>query len=353
TWTDITRRPGLPQTGPIGNIGLTVSGAKPSRVWAIVEHDSGGVFRSDDGGATWTRTNGERKLRQRAWYYSKIHADPKDTNVVYVNNVSFQKSTDGGKTWKAIQAPHGDSHDLWIAPDDPQRMIEANDGGANVSVNGGKAWSDQDYATAQFYHVTTTNHFPYKVCGAQQDNSTLCGPSRKEGGIDIGDWEDAGGGESGYIAVRRDDPDIVFAGSYGGLLTRKDRRTGLERAVNPYPVNPMGHSAGDIRYRFQWTYPIVTSVHDPEVVYAAANVLFRSRDGGESWAAISPDLTLADPRTMGPSGGPITKDQTSVEYYGTIFTLAESPVQRGVLWSGSDDGLVHLTRDGGATWTDV
>ncbi|MFL5582124.1 MAG: VPS10 domain-containing protein, partial [Gemmatimonadaceae bacterium] len=229
-WTEITRNPGLPR-GLIGNVGLDVSPAKPSRVWALIEADSGGVFRSDDGGATWTLVNTERKLRQRAWYYSKIHADPRDTNVVYANNVQFQKSTDGGKTWRPVRAPHGDSHDLWIAPNDPQRMIESNDGGANVSVNGGRTWTEQDFATAQFYHVITTNHFPYQVCGAQQDNSTLCGPSRKGGAIDISDWKEAGGGESGHIAAKWDEPDIVFAGSYGGLLTRKDMRTGLSRNV--------------------------------------------------------------------------------------------------------------------------
>ena len=352
-WTEITRNKGLPQQGLLGNIGISVSGAKPSRVWAIIEHDSGGVFRSDDGGATWTRTNSERKLRQRAWYYTKIHADSKDTNVVYVNNVSFHKSTDGGKTFKAIRAPHGDSHDFWVAPNDNQRMIEANDGGANVSFNGGKAWTDQDYATAQFYHVTTTDHFPYRVCGAQQDNSTLCGPSRNQGGISMADWEDAGGGESGYIATRPDTPDIVYAGSYGGFLTRKDLRTQLERNVNPWPMNPMGHSARDLKYRFQWTFPIVVSPHDPNTMYVAANVLFKTTNEGQSYTVISPDLTRHDSATLGPSGGPITKDQTSVEYYGTIFTVAESPVTRGVIWTGSDDGLIRLTRDGGKTWANV
>ena len=353
TWTEITRNKGLPQTGLIGNVGITVSAAKPSRVWAIVEHDSGGVFRSDDGGATWARTNSERKLRQRAWYYTKIHADPKDTNTVYVNNVSFHRSTDGGKTFKAIRTQHGDSHDLWIAPNDNQRMVEANDGGANVSTNGGKVWTDEDFATAQFYHVTTTNHFPYKVCGAQQDNSTLCGPSRKAGGIAMADWDDAGGGESGYIAVRPDDPDVMYAGSYGGYLTRKDARTGAERDVNPWPVNPMGHDAKDAKYRFQWTFPIVLSPHDPKTMYVGSSVIFKSTDEGESYTPISPDLTRNDPATLGPSGGPITKDQTSVEYYATVFAIAESPVRRGVIWAGSDDGLIHVTQDAGASWQKV
>jgi photosystem II stability/assembly factor-like uncharacterized protein len=352
TWTELTRNPGLPH-GLWGNIGISVSPVKTSRVWAIIENDSGGVFRSDDGGATWTRTNAERKLRQRAWYYSKIHADSKDTNVVYVNNVSFQKSTDGGKTFRALRPPHGDSHDFWIAANDNQRMIEANDGGANVSVNGGRVWTDQDFATAQFYHLVTTNHFPYRVCGAQQDNSTLCGPSRNQGGIDRAEWYDAGGGESGYIAVRQDDPDIMYAGSYGGLLTRKDARTGFERNVNPWPDNPMGHSAEDLKFRFQWTFPIMLSPHDPNTLYAGANVVFKSNNEGESWTAISPDLTRHDPRTLGASGGPITKDQTSVEYYGTIFSIAESPVARGTIWAGSDDGLIHVTRDAGKTWSNV
>jgi hypothetical protein len=232
-------------------------------------------------------------------------------------------------------------------------MIEGDDGGATVSANGGVSWSDQDYATAQFYHVVTTNEFPYKVCGAQQDNSTLCGPSRKEGGIDAADWEEAGGGESGYIAVRSDDPDIVYAGSYGGLLTRRDMRTGIERDVNPWPDNPMGHSAIDLKYRFQWTFPIVLSPNDPNTLYAASNVLFKTINEGQTWTTISPDLTRHDPRTLGPSGGPITKDQTSVEYYATIFAVAESPLAKGQIWTGSDDGIVQLTRDGGKTWSNV
>ncbi len=353
TWRDISHAPGMPG-GIFGNIGLSISGANPNRVFAIIEADSGGVYRSDDAGATWARTNADRSLRQRAWYYTKIHADPKDTNVVYVNNVSFQKSTDGGKTFRPVRGiPHGDSHDFWIAPNDNRRMIEGDDGGASVSADGGRTWSDEDFATAQFYHVTTTNHFPYHVCGAQQDNSTLCGPSRKAGGIDINDWEEAGGGESGYIAARADNPDIVYAGSYGALLTRKDMRTGLTRNINPYPDNPMGHSAVDLKYRFQWTFPIVLSSFNPNVLYATSNYVHRTTNDGQSWQVISPDLTRNDPRTLGPSGGPLTKDQTSVEYYGVIFAFAESPKQQGVLWAGSDDGLVHVSRDNGKTWQNV
>ena len=351
-WTELTRNPGLPQ-GVIGNIGITVSPTNSNKVWAIVEADSGGVFRSTDGGATWTRTNSDRRLRQRAWYYTRIFADPKNDKSIYVLNTGMYRSTDEGKTFRPIQVPHGDNHDLWIASNDPDRMIESNDGGANVSFNGGKSWTEQDQATAQFYHVVTTNHFPYRVCGAQQDNSTLCGPSRKAGGIDIADWYDVGGGESGYIAVRADTPDIVFAGSYGGLLTRKDIKTGFERDVNPWPNNPMGHDAADAKYRFQWTYPIVISPHNPGRMYVGSSVIFQTDDEGQTFRPISPDLTRHDPRTLGASGGPITKDQTSVEYYATVFTIAESPRTAGVIWAGSDDGLVNVTRDGGKTWKNV
>jgi hypothetical protein len=276
---EITRNPGLP-AGPLGNMGLAVSPANPRRVWAQIEADSGGLFRSDDAGATWRKVNEDRKLRQRAWYYSRVFADPKDTNVVYALNVGFYRSTDGGRTFRqAITVPHGDNHDLWIAPDDPQRMVEANDGGANVSVNGGKTWTGQEYATAQFYHVTTTNEFPYRVCGAQQDNSTLCGPSRWPGGIGRELWVDAGGGESGYIAVDPTDPNVSFAGSYGGLLTRKDMRTDREVQVNPWPVNPMGS-------RRATCLPVPVDVPDrvqparPEGAVRGGNHVFRTTTAG-------------------------------------------------------------------------
>ncbi len=352
TWKEITRHPGLP-TGTIGNVGISVSGANPRRVYALIEADSGGVYRSDDGGDTWSWVNSNRSLRQRAWYYTRIYADPQDENTVYASNVQFQRSRDGGRTWQNIQAPHGDSHDLWIAPNNNQRMIESNDGGSNVSTNAGRTWTAQDYATAQFYHVTTTNHFPYRVCGAQQDNSTACVSSRAAGGSNLAPFYDAGGGESGYIAVRPDDPDVMYAGSYGGHLTRKDTRTGVSRNINPWPLNPMGHDAKDAKYRMQWTFPIVISPHDPNTMYVGSSVVFKTTDDGTTFTPISGDLTRNDPRTLGASGGPITKDQTSVEYYGTVFTISESPLEKGVIWTGSDDGLVHVTRDGGATWTNV
>ena len=350
-WTEITRNPGLP-TGLLGNIGLAVSPAKPSRIWALIEADQGGVYRSDDGGATWRYVNAERKLRQRPWYYSRVFADPKDTNTVYALNVLAYKSTDGGASFKVLPDPHGDNHDMWIASNDPQRMIEGNDGGANVSANGGKTWSDQDYATAQFYHVTTTNHFPYRVCGAQQDNSGVCGPSRWPGGIDRGQWYDVSG-ESGYIQARPDNPDVTYGGSYGGFLARVDHKTDQFRLITPWPASPEGQPAEALTFRFQWTAPLLISPHDPRVLYIGGNRLFRSVNEGQSWTPISPDLTRHDPQTLGPSGGPITLDQTTAEFYATIFALAESPLVKGLIWAGSDDGLVHLTRDGGRTWTDV
>ncbi|MDX6290446.1 MAG: hypothetical protein QOH42_2245, partial [Blastocatellia bacterium] len=353
TWNEITRNPGLPK-GTIGIVGITVSPANPDRLWAIVEAEDGGVFRSDNGGKNWTRTNEQRNLRQRAWYYSRIYADPKNADTVYVLNTGFYRSNDGGRTFSGIGVPHGDNHDLWIAPEDPNRMIESNDGGANVSFNGGKSWSEQDQPTAQFYRVALDNDFPYHIYGAQQDNSTVRIASRTtDFGITASDWFDVGGGESGWIAPSPKDSEIVYAGSYDGLITRYDHRTGQLRDVNPYPNNPMGWGAGDIKYRFQWNFPIVFSPHDQNTMYAGANVLFKSTNEGQSWEVISPDLTRNDKSKQGPSGGPLTKDNTSIEYYDTIFTVMESPVQAGTIWSGSDDGLVYVTRDGGKNWSNV
>ena len=354
TWTEITRNHGLPG-GIVGKIGVTVSPVDHERVWAIVEADSGGVFRSEDGGKTWRRTNDDRSLRQRAWYYSHIHADPQNVDAVYVMNVGFFRSVDGGRTFTPIRTPHGDNHALWIAHNDARRMVNGNDGGANVSFNGGVTWTRQDnQPTAQFYHVTTTTHFPYKVCGAQQDNSTMCIASRtSEAGIDRTDWYPVGGCESGYISARRDDPDVTFAGCYHGMLERHDAKTGLERNVSIWPDYGMGYGAGDLKYRWQWTFPIVHSPQNPNVLYAAANVLFKSTDDGQSWTPISGDLTRNDKTKQGPSGGPITKDNTSVEYYDVIFAVAPSPHDSNTIWAGTDDGLVHITRDGGKTWTNV
>ncbi|HJQ26493.1 MAG TPA: glycosyl hydrolase [Blastocatellia bacterium] len=354
TWTEITRNQGLPR-GIIGNVGITVSPANPDRLWAIVEAEDGGVFRSDDAGKTWQRTNQQRNLRQRAWYYTRIYADPQNQDAVYVLNTSMYRSNDGGRTFNSFnEIHHGDCHDLWLSSADPNRMILGDDGGAEVSLNGGKTWSEEDQPTAQFYRVVTDNDFPYNIYGAQQDNSTVRIASRTtDFSIGTSDWYDVGGGESGWIAPSPKDSNVVYAGSYGGLITRRDHRTGQERNVSPWPDNPMGHPAGDLKYRFQWNFPIVFSPHDPNTMYAGGNVLFKSTNEGQSWEVISPDLTRNDKSKQGSSGGPITKDNTSIEYYCTIFTVMESPLERGVIWSGSDDGLVQVTRDGGKNWQNV
>jgi photosystem II stability/assembly factor-like uncharacterized protein len=355
-WTELTRNPGMP-AGIDGKIGVSVSPVDGNRVYAIIENRDGGVFVSDDAGATWRRTNESRDLRQRAFYYTRITADPKLKDRVYVTNVQFFRSDDGGKTFKTkIKVPHGDNHDLWIASNDNQRMIEGNDGGANVSVNGGQSWTKQDYPTAQIYRVAITSHFPYLVCGAQQDNTTICVPSK--------DWKhmnvlgsqygfSVGGGESGYIANDPLNPNIYYAGSYGGELTRFDYSNGQSRAINVVPDNPMGYSAADIGERFQWTYPIVFDPQDKNVMYVSSQHVWRTSNGGQSWEKISPDLTRNDPATLGPSGGPITLDQTGVETYGTVFALTPSRLEKDVIWAGSDDGLVHVTRDNGRTWQNV
>src|SRR5690349_6709931 len=258
TWTEITRNQGLPK-GTVGNIGVTVSPANSDRVWAIVEAEDGGVFRSDDAGKTWQRTNQQRDLRQRAWYYTRIYADPQNADSVYVLNTDTYRSNDGGRTFNSVpNIPHGDCHDLWIAPSDANRMILGDDGGASVSFNAGKTWSEEDQPTAQFYRVVTDNEFPYRIYGAQQDNSTVRISSRTtDFSIDRTDWTDVGGGESGWIAPSPRDSNVVFAGSYGGFISRRDLRTGQQRNVNPWPDNPMGHGAADLKYRFQWNFPIV------------------------------------------------------------------------------------------------
>ncbi|HUA82694.1 MAG TPA: hypothetical protein VMB85_02470 [Bryobacteraceae bacterium] len=353
TWKDLTRNPGMPK-GVIGRVGVSVSPANPERVYALIEADEGGAFRSDNGGDTWTRVNSSNEIRQRAWYYTHIFADPKNADEVYYLNVQAFRSTDGGHTLQRFAPPHGDNHDLWIAPNDPNRMIESNDGGATITFNGGRSWSTVDnQPTAQFYRVALDNDFPFHAYGAQQDNSTVRIATRGRGGITERDWYDVGGGESGWIAPDPRDTAIVYAGSYGNLITRFDAHSGTMRNINPWPDNPMGHPASDLKYRFQWSFPIIISPHDPNTIYAGANVMFKSTDEGQSWTPISPDLTRNDKSKQGSSGGPITKDNTSIEYYDTIFTINESPITKGLIWVGSDDGLVHLTRDGGKTWQNV
>ncbi|MEL7498913.1 MAG: glycosyl hydrolase [Planctomycetota bacterium] len=352
-WTNISTNKGLPKA-PLGICGVAVSPVDSNRVWAMVEAKEGGLFRSDNGGETWQRINEERKLRQRAWYYTRVYAGPTDVNEVYVLNVRFWRSTDGGKSFGSISTPHGDHHDLWIAPDDPDRMAVADDGGVQVSFNRGKTWSTyENQPTAQFYRVTTDNHFPYRIYGAQQDNSTVRILSRTSGSrIGERDWEPTAGGESGFLAPDPNDPEIVYGGSYGGYLTRFNHRTKEVRNIHVWPDNPMGHGAGDGKYRFQWNFPIFFSRHNPKVLYTAGNVLFKTENGGASWTQISPDLTRNDPTKLGSSGGPITQDNTSVEYYCTIFAAAES-IEKDVMWVGSDDGLIHITRDGGKKWDNV
>lgn len=360
TWTELTNNPGLPK-GLKGKMGIAASPARAGRVWAIIEAEDGGLFRSDDGGATWQRLNEDRRLRLRPWYYCHIVADPCNADTVYVLNIQAWKSVDGGKTFTDFTTPHGDNHDLWIDPKNPLRMIEGNDGGACVSFNGAATWSSiYNQPTAQFYHLATDNQWPYRVYGTQQDNSAISVPSRSFKGAIV--WQDCyavGSSESGHIAVHPNDPNIVYSGAIGsapgggGVLLRYDHRTGQARIITVWPEVYSGWGAKDLKYRFQWTYPILFSPHDPHVVYVTGNQVFRSTDEGSSWEAISPDLTRNDPTTLEPSGGPITKDTTGAEHYATIFAFTESPHQAGVFWSGSDDGLIYLSRDHGSTWENV
>ncbi len=354
TWTNISDKEGLPG-GLWGIAGVSVSPVNPERVFAIIENEEGGVFRSDDGGDTWKRINSERSLRQRAWYYSRIYADTENEDIVYVVNVRFWRSQDGGKSFESISTPHGDHHDLWIAPEDNQRMVIGDDGGAQVSFDAGDNWSTYyNQPTAQFYRVTTDNHFPYRIYGAQQDNSTVRILHRSEGSsIGERDWEPSAGGESAHLAIDPTDNDIVYGGSYGGFLTRINHRTKQIQAINVWPDNPMGYGAEGMKYRFQWNFPIFFSPHDPQKLYALSNHVHVTTDGGQSWELLSDDLTRNDTTKLGPSGGPITKDNTGVEYYCTLFAGAESPDEEGLIWVGSDDGLVHLSTDGGESWKNV
>ncbi|MBK7873267.1 MAG: glycosyl hydrolase [Saprospiraceae bacterium] len=354
TWKNISGNKGLPE-GVWGISGVAVSHVNSNRVWTIIENEKGGLYRSDDGGENWSLVNGDRSMRQRAWYYTRLYADTQDENIVWVLNVSYHKSTDGGRTFTSANAPHGDHHDLWIAPEDNQRMIIGDDGGAQVSFDAGENWSTyMNQPTSQFYRVTTDNAFPYRIYGAQQDNSTLRIKHRTDGGgITESDWETSAGGESAWLAVDPTDDDIVFGGSYGGLLEKMNHRTKEEQRVDVYPENPMGYGAEGMKYRFQWNFPIFFSPHDPKKLYALSDRVHVTTNGGRSWTHLSGDLTRNDPSKLKSSGGPITQDNTSVEYYCTLFTGCESPFEKDLIWVGSDDGLINMSKDGGKTWTNV
>ncbi len=355
TWKEISKNEGFPKD-TLGIIGVTVSPKNSERVWAIIENkEKGGLYRSEDGGKKWVQVNSERKLRQRAWYYTRLYADTEDENVVYVLNVNYHKSTDGGKTFNTFGAPHGDHHDLWIAPENSKRMIIGDDGGAQVSYDGGSTWSTyHNQPTAQFYRVTTDNSFPYRIYVAQQDNSTIRIKHRSDGyTINENDWEPTAGGESAHIAIDPLNNDIVYGGSYGGFLSRKNHKTGTTRGINVWPDNPMGHGAEGMKYRFQWNFPILFSRHNPKKLYTFSNHVHLSENEGQSWELLSDDLTRNDPTKLVSSGGPITQDNTGVEYYATIFAANESPLKEGLLWVGSDDGLVHISKDAGKSWENV
>ncbi|HET7631364.1 MAG TPA: glycosyl hydrolase [Gemmatimonadaceae bacterium] len=365
-WTEITHNKGLP-SGIDGKIGVAVSPANSNRVYALVENEAGGLYRSDDAGATWTLVNDDHNIRQRAFYYTHVYADYKDQDLVYMQNTSLFKSTDGGKTLTSLRGTHGDFHDLWIDPDNSQHLVVGNDGGGAVSTDGGKTWTDQDYSTAQLYHVAATVGYPYDVCGAQQDDGTVCVSSManlQQGGRGFGGFGrgggsssetySAGGSEPGYIAPDPLDPDIFFTGANnGGFMTRLNRRTGQEREVNPYPLMFSGEPSSALVERWQWTYPIIFSPVDPHLLFTSSQHLWKTTDNGQNWTRISPDLTRHDPSTMGPSGGPITHDMNAPEVYATIFAIGPSKKDVNVIWTGSDDGLVYVTRDGGASWTNV
>ncbi|WP_339687190.1 glycosyl hydrolase [uncultured Nonlabens sp.] len=355
TWKEISNNEGFAK-GTLGIMGITVSPVSSDRVYAIVENkEEGGLYRSDDAGLTWKKTNDDRSLRQRAWYYSRIYADTEDIDKLYVVNVNYHKSTDGGKNFSSARAPHGDHHDLWIAPEDPNRMIMGDDGGAQITYDGGETWSTyHNQPTAQYYRVATDDSFPYRIYVAQQDNGTIRIPHRTTGrSISDSDWEETAGGESAHIAIDPKNNDIVYGGSYGGFLTRYNHKTKSQRAVNVWPDNPMGHGAEGMKYRFQWNFPILFSKHEPNKLYAFSNNVHVTTNEGQSWETISPDLTRNDPTKLVSSGGPITQDNTGVEYYCTIFAAAESPLNAGELWVGSDDGLIHLSKDAGKNWVNI
>ena len=354
TWSNISATKGLPK-GTWGIVGVAIAPSNTDKVYAIIENEKGGLYMSADGGQTWSLQSSDNNIRQRAWYYTKVFVDPKNENLVYCPNVSFMKSRDGGKTFQSLRTPHGDHHDLWIDPTDGKRMIVADDGGAQVSFDEANTWSTyMNQPTSQLYRVSTDNSFPYRVLAAQQDNSTLRIKSATYGSyITEKDWDVTAGSESGYVVADPSNPDIVYGGNYGGYLSRLDHRTGENRAISVWPDNPMGGGADVLKYRFQWNFPIFFSPHNPKRLYAAGNALFVTENEGASWKQISPDLTTNDKSKQVSSGGPITKDNTSVEYYCTIFTATESSLEKDLLWAGSDDGLMHLSKDGGANWSNV
>jgi photosystem II stability/assembly factor-like uncharacterized protein len=353
TWTQLTGD-GLPE-GIWGKVGVAVAPSDGQRVYALIEAEKGGLFRSDDGGETWELVNPSRALRQRAWYYTTITVNPANENDVWFPQVPMLRTIDGGKTIQYVKGvPHGDNHDLWIDPHDPKRMIVSNDGGVHISRNGGETWFSPLLPISQFYHVSADTRQPYWVAGAMQDLGTAQGPSfSTTGEIALSDWHDVAGGEAGWVVSDPGDPNIVYAGEYLGIITRYDYRTRSARNVSAWPENPSGHGAEDMKYRFQWTAPIASSPHDPNVIYHGAQVIFRTRDGGQNWDVISPDLTRNDKSKQKWAGGPITGDNTGVETYDTVFVIAESPKQKGLIWAGSDDGLVHVTTDDGKNWKNV
>ena len=354
TWEDISEFNGLPSF-PWGIVGVAISPVNSKRIWVMVEADNGGLFRSDDGGNNWEKVNSNRALRQRAWYYTRIYADTQNEDKVFVLNVSYGVSTDGGKTFTLKNAPHGDHHDLWIDPNNNMRMVIADDGGAQVSNDGGENWSTYfNQPTAQFYRVSTDNSFPYRIYGAQQDNSTVRIKHRSSGSsITERDWEPSAGGESAHLAPDPKNNEIVFGGTYKGYMMMQDHSNGQIRSVNIWPDNPAGSGAEVMKYRFNWNFPVMFSPNNPNKLYAGSNYLHLSENSGQTWKTISPDLTRNIPETIKSSGGPITQDNTGAEYYANIFAIAESELEEGVIWVGSDDGLIHITKDGGETWENI
>lgn len=354
TWVNVSAKKGLPK-GIWGIVGVAIAPSNTEKIYVIVENKEGGLFMSADGGETWKLTSSDNNIRQRAWYYTKVFVDPKNENKVYCPNVGFMRSVDGGKTFQSVQTPHGDHHDLWMDPEDGNRMIVADDGGAQVSFDGGSNWSTYlNQPTSQIYRVSTDNSFPYRILGAQQDNSTIRIKHRTFGAaITERDWDVTAGNESGYVVADPTNPDIVYGGNYGGYLSRLDHRTGENRSISVWPDNPMGAGADVQKFRFQWNFPLFFSPHNPKKLYCAGNALFATEDEGASWQQLSPDLTTNEKEKQVSSGGLITKDNTSVEYYCTIFTATESAVEKDLLWTGSDDGLVHVSKDGGKNWDNV